>query len=171
MSIAALNWAWSAIQETQLSANEKLVLLALAHRHNAKTGQCNPSYDTLAGMVDLSRRRVIANVTSLEGKVDLEVVKRVSKGGQKTNQFILNRGDGSVTPQKQNRGDGHYTPVGGVTGVTVASPNKEEYITNRADSDLDLDKSAEDCAPISHLRLVVGGEPSLSKKETLGVAS
>lgn len=62
MSVNALNWAY----EQRTKPNAKAVLVALAHRHHAKTGRCNPSVETLSLMTCLSPRAVQYALRDLE---------------------------------------------------------------------------------------------------------
>lgn len=50
------------------SAQEKLVLLCLAHHQNTLTGKCNPSQDRLAQLTGLSLRTVNNAIASLKRK-------------------------------------------------------------------------------------------------------
>ena len=62
MSIRATNWARAQV----LAPLQKLVLLALGHRHHAKTGDCNPSIHTLSSITGLSERCVQYRLRDLE---------------------------------------------------------------------------------------------------------
>lgn len=62
-----------------LSDAAKLVFIRLVDHRNARTGQCNPSYPTLAHGTGKSRRRVITAIGELE-QAGLLTVNR-STGG------------------------------------------------------------------------------------------
>lgn len=61
MSHAAVTWAL----EQRLPALQKLVLLMLCHRHNAKTGRCDPSIQCIADDCGMSKDAVRTALTKL----------------------------------------------------------------------------------------------------------
>ena len=63
MSGKAAVWAW---QQTGIPPLEKLVLLALAERHNKDTGKCYPSMTLMAEDTGMSRRSVMRAIRGLE---------------------------------------------------------------------------------------------------------
>jgi len=83
------------IQDPELPATSKLVAARLLDHHNNKTGQCNPSYTTLARGTGLGRRSVIDAVGPLE-KRDWMAMQRTDGGtlgrGYDTNNFLMNFG-------------------------------------------------------------------------------
>ncbi len=85
MSIPALNWAIA----QRLQATQKLVLLTLGHRHNQKTGQCNPSLSTLMADTGLSRSAVKGALRHLEKLKLLRVISRKAAGRDLSNQYEL----------------------------------------------------------------------------------
>lgn len=85
MSVAASNWAW----EADLAPKLKLVLLALAHCHNGRTGQCNPRVDTLAVMVGRSKRALQYSLKELEDGGYIRSIKRRKGARQASNQYAL----------------------------------------------------------------------------------
>lgn len=125
MSVAATNWAFSVAGSHDLSRSEALSLLALAHRHNAKTGRCDPSFQTLSKMVNLSKRSVISAIQSLEDKGLICTIQRKTKQGQITNQYRL----GS---EATSQGGGE---VGDTPGGEAASPNRDIYTKGRKASE------------------------------------
>jgi hypothetical protein len=62
MSYKATTWAW----QQQLVALDKLVLLALADRHNTETGRCDPSVSRIAKDCGMSTRSVQNSIKSLQ---------------------------------------------------------------------------------------------------------
>lgn len=86
MSIYALDWAWT----TDLEKAEKIVLVALAHRHNAKTGQCNPKIDTICSMTGLKKRAVQYTVKALSERGYFKIIPCRNRGKQTSNQYVLN---------------------------------------------------------------------------------
>jgi DNA-binding transcriptional ArsR family regulator len=70
VSLVAIVWAWE--QETG-SGTRKIVLVALADRHNRDTGECFPSVEALAAQTELGRRTVERALSEL---CDLGLVTR-----------------------------------------------------------------------------------------------
>jgi hypothetical protein len=64
------------ILDWKLPPAAKVVLLALAHRHNDKTGKCFPGLDDLARMTCLGRRTVIRQLQYLEKAGAIIVTRR-----------------------------------------------------------------------------------------------
>ena len=58
-----MDWA---VKQTPSTPLEKLVLMILADRHNAKTGQCNPSIATIAAAACCSKRGALKALAALE---------------------------------------------------------------------------------------------------------
>ena len=65
MSHKATHWAWTV---KDISSSEKLILLALADRHNTDTGDCFPSLDRIAEDTCSSRNTVRRATQTLEDK-------------------------------------------------------------------------------------------------------
>jgi hypothetical protein len=107
-----MNWAFQQIENHELNASQRLVFLALAHKHHNETRQCTPSVETIAKMTGRSKRRAQMNVRKLEEKQLVLVVKRFEKGFQLSNQYLLL----GVTKK---------TPLSKLMGVTGESPDKE----------------------------------------------
>jgi hypothetical protein len=82
MSIGAMDWAY----RQSLPATEKSVLLALAYVHNGKTGQCNPTAQTLARLTGLGESTVRRSLTALEqaGKI----IRNQSRGRHATGYIL-----------------------------------------------------------------------------------
>lgn len=89
MSIKAIRWAYSLFEVIDIPPQERSVLLALCYHHHDKTGECYPSYDTLARLSGYRRRRVIDAVRSLKEWGLIRVEKRRVRGHQGSNQFLL----------------------------------------------------------------------------------
>lgn len=86
MSLKATKWAW----ETDLPPNtQKLVLLALAHCHNSKNGQCNPRIETITEMVGCSKRAAQYALKELEGLGYIRAIRRRKGARQASNQYAL----------------------------------------------------------------------------------
>jgi DNA-binding transcriptional MocR family regulator len=77
----------SALRAKGLSVTERLVLAQICTFHNEKTGQCNPSYQTLASALEINRVTVWRAIVSLESKGLIEC-RRSDK--QKSTQYIIN---------------------------------------------------------------------------------
>lgn len=81
MSFEATEWAWSQIRERpELAATRRLVLLALADRHNKLTGQCNPSLDLMVADTGMNRHTIPPAIRDLES-IPLVIVKRKAGSG------------------------------------------------------------------------------------------
>lgn len=81
------------------SATEQLVLLALAHAANDKTGECFPSLETLAKRTHLNRSSVRRSLDALKEK---ELLKWIS-GGRRKNGRVLSNLYKLNLPRKTNK--------------------------------------------------------------------
>jgi hypothetical protein len=103
MSHKATTWAWS--QKT-ISYMAKLVLLALADRHNADSGDCFPSISKLEADCCMSRSSIIRSVNELEQAGLITAIERRDKlGRNKSNQYKLHL-DNDSPVLKQGELDG-----------------------------------------------------------------
>ena len=86
MSFEAVNWAW---KQRHLSVHEKMVLLALANRHNPDYG-CYPSIRKIVEDVEFSRSTVIRAIKNLQacGLLCVQEAKR-ENGSQTSNRYVL----------------------------------------------------------------------------------
>lgn len=136
MSIKATNWAWDAFESGDLTPTEGLILLALAHFHNAKTGRCDPSYKRIAERVRKDRGTVIRAVKSLSEKGIVDPVKRTGRKGSMTTQFELE----GVAQLCHPGGVAHTRPPSAQGGGGAAMPPKREvnYTQERPTPDLKI---------------------------------
>jgi hypothetical protein len=131
MSIEALNWAERMFRTAPLSMTERLVLIALCHRHNKKTGQCYPAIKTLCEYTGCSESTVQRSLKKLSATGLIVVRKRTQNGRQTSNQYFLFGvpNDG----KKSKRGVSMKPPRRGVTvtplKVSSVTPNKEGIYT------------------------------------------
>ena len=119
MSIRATNWATAQV----VAPLQKLVLLALAHRHHAKTGVCNPSVRTLASDTGLSERCVQYRLRELEAAGLIETRARRQGGAFTSSQYEL-QFTRRVSAQRgvvQETADGRDK-----AGGAPRAPNREE---------------------------------------------
>ena len=87
MSIVSLKKAW---QQNELKTGEMVTLLALADCHNGKTGQCNPGYEYLTKMTNLSERQVKRIVKRLEDTGLIRVIRTRRKDGlSNSNKYVF----------------------------------------------------------------------------------
>ena len=95
MSFEAVNWAW---KQRKLTVHEKMVLLALANRHNPDYG-CFPSISKIVEDVEFSKSTVIRSIKNLQvkGYLSVEAAKR-ENGSQTSNRYFLSF---EVEPQCQ----------------------------------------------------------------------
>lgn len=116
MSHKATHWAWSV---SGISSSEKLILLALADRHNADTGDCFPSLDRIADDTCTSRDTARRATQSLEQKGFLSRVLVTDLQGRTLGyRYNLHMGDSMVLPL----GLHGATPEG---GTVLPKPVKE----------------------------------------------
>jgi len=127
MSHKATTWAWSV---RDVSSSEKLVLLALADRHNADTGDCFPSLDRIAEDTCTSRDTARRATQSLEQKgLVVRSLVRDAQGRTLGYRYDLRMGDSKVLPL----GLQDATPEGGtVLPKPVKETRKEEPIVLRS---------------------------------------
>ena len=89
MSIRALNWAREVCARIDVPTGERLILWAICLHHHDKTGECFPSYDTIAEETGFQRRKVIYAVSELESNGLLIRQTRRANGHQGSNHFVL----------------------------------------------------------------------------------
>jgi hypothetical protein len=82
MSLRALKAAFAAIATHKMAAPSRLVLLALANRHNQETGRCDPSTARLASDVQIDERTVRKSLRELEALGLLQTVHRQARTGR-----------------------------------------------------------------------------------------
>jgi hypothetical protein len=86
VSHRATTWAW----QQNIPAMQKLVLLALADRHNNDTERCDPSMSRVATDCGMSRESVKKSVKSLEEKDLIKSNQRKSGAANISNYYTLN---------------------------------------------------------------------------------
>lgn len=89
MSIRAINWAVEVSIRIGIPANKRLTLWAIAHHHYDKTGECYPSYETIARQAGCSRRKAIYDVQEFEFNGLLVRQKRSNGDGLTSNNYLL----------------------------------------------------------------------------------
>lgn len=124
MSHKATHWAWSV---RDVSSSEKLVLLALADRHNADTGDCFPSLDRIAEDTCTSRDTARRATQSLEQKGLVSRILVTDLQGRTLGyRYTLHMGDSTVL----RGGLQDATPEGGtVLPKPVKETGKEKPIS------------------------------------------
>ena len=152
MSHKATHWAWSV---KDISASEKLILLALADRHNADTGDCFPSLDRIAEDTCSSRNTVRRATQALEDKglIKRQLVTDVS-GRTLGYRYHLSMGGSNLIPSRYqdditmisegcqpDTGEGatmglggyhHGTPEGATVGPKPVKETCKENINSRS---------------------------------------
>lgn len=78
-----------AVMTSPATPGEKLVAWALSKFHNEKSGQCNPSAQTIAARIGLTLRGVQKALAGLEARGFIRVLSAVRRGG--SNGYILER--------------------------------------------------------------------------------
>lgn len=82
MSMAATRAAWLHIREKDISIPARLVLLAIADRHNQETGRCDPSVARIVSDTRLSERAVRSALRELEKVKAIVTVERQQRSGR-----------------------------------------------------------------------------------------
>ena len=100
MSHKANTWAW----EQDLPALQKIVLLALADRHNADTGRCDPSIKRVAENCGMSHRSVQSAIRQLTAKGLITPTPRRSGEKSLSNLYTLNLSAGLLVQDVQGAG-------------------------------------------------------------------
>ena len=89
MSIRAVLWARDVSARINVPPAERLLLLAIATYHHDKTGECFPSYETLAEATGWKKRAVIMMANRLEENGLIIRQKRRVSGHQGSNHIVL----------------------------------------------------------------------------------
>jgi len=89
MSIKAMNWAREVCRRISAPPSHRLALLMVCFHHHDQTGECFPSYNTIADTCGYSRRKVIYLIDDLEQNGLLTRQKRRVGGHQGSNRFVL----------------------------------------------------------------------------------
>lgn len=95
MSITATNRAWEMVETMEMSIPARLVLLALAHRHNQETGRCDPGKGRISKDTGLSMTAVKTALNELQSVGAISIRQRKSRHLDKhkhlTNRYIIGR--------------------------------------------------------------------------------
>jgi len=132
MSIRAINWARDVGKRIGIPSRHRLALLTLAAHHHDKTGECFPSYETIADEVGCSRRKLIDLVSDLEANGLIVRQKRRTNGHQGSNQFVLfgRPVASSWRPARVNKKAPCESANGGtLTRVQTGAPDRDWYNT------------------------------------------
>ena len=89
MSIRAINWAREVCERIGAPAKHRLALVMIALHHHDKTGECFPSYETVATACGFSRRKLIDLVAELELNGLIIRQKRRTGAHQGSNHYVL----------------------------------------------------------------------------------
>lgn len=82
MSFTAISTALRVISEKKLTNSAKLVLIALASRHNQETGRCDPSLERMGKDMGISKRAVRDGLRELEENGLIQTVHRTAETGR-----------------------------------------------------------------------------------------
>lgn len=132
MSIRATLWARDVCALIDAPPTHRLVLMVLATHHHDKTGQCFPSYDTLAAETGTKRRNVINVVKALAFNGLVIVQKRRVKGHQGSNHYVLfgRPAFGKwTTPRVHKKAPCESAHQCTLSRVHTSAPNREEIST------------------------------------------
>ena len=96
MSMTAIRAAWLHIKKIPMSLPSRLVLLALADRHNQETGRCDPSLSKIGCDTQLSERAIRSALRELEAIKVISTVERKLRTGRGklnlTNRYRISGG-------------------------------------------------------------------------------
>jgi len=125
---------WDALQAVILHFRERAVIAVAAillECHNGKTGQCNPSYATIARRTGLARRTVMdaASLLEREGWYVIKRSKAEKNGRLPSNEFRFNWA--LVTSERAVTSERDSTPI-----VSCGAANSEPQITINSDPQL-----------------------------------
>jgi biotin operon repressor len=126
MSHKASYWA---ISRDGLHPTQKLTLMALADCHNGQTGECFPSQDTLARIVNVSRATINRALDELEQRgLITRVTVRGIDGRQQRTRYELHFRAGNAVSQNETRDT-----------VARVSP-MHETVSHPCDSNLEVNR-------------------------------
>lgn len=132
MSYDATKWAWMTIRgNPQLASTRRLLLLALADFHNGKSGQCNPSLNTLVADTGMHRTTIPDAIRDLEREGIVSVSRRFGAGSEYTlvgfSTSTENRTSTETVTGTENRQEPvRKTDNTGTENRTLTKKNQEE---------------------------------------------
>ena len=130
MSRIATDWAFS----LQLPGMQKLVLLALANRHNGETRRCDPSLARLATDCGLSKGTILRALTSLAQRGLLKQERRKAGSVFASTSYSLRIG---VVPEKNHVAPEENNVV--VTERDNGSPSKGQDVVPGKDTNQEIE--------------------------------
>lgn len=128
-------WYWvqkEVLASKKINASDKLVYSALAYYSNQKSQSCYPSYDTLAELINISRRTVYSSISKLRRFKFIAVVKDEGKVNHYELLKITHANSAPVITPVQNstdtRANQHRVPVQNSTTNNnyINNNNKQE---------------------------------------------
>lgn len=121
-SVSRLAWLRGIAADSATTEAPLRVAIALAYRHNARTGQLNPAVSTLAGDTGMAERSVRRALSWLESAGHIVIDKSFGGINTATNQYRLVAREG-LTGESPLTGESGLTPDQWVTpGLTGESP-------------------------------------------------
>lgn len=88
MSVIAMDWAMT-LRGLDMTPVQRVVLFVLCHHHNGKTGQCNPTMETVGAEAGITARAAREAIRALEHIGLVRSEKRTNERGQAANQYAL----------------------------------------------------------------------------------
>ena len=115
MSFTALKTAIGHLATAEVGPSGKLVLIALANRHNQETGRCDPSVELIANDLGISERAVQYGLRELEKNGLITTTHRTVRTGRgkrnMSNRYRLKGGAKFASTMVQDlRTKQEYTP-------------------------------------------------------------
>lgn len=157
MSFTAIRWALS--QDSLEDPREALLLVVLADYHNDKTGQCNPSRDTLKKRARIGNNNTLtAKLSTLQKKGLIAVY---SQNG-KSNCYRLKL-ESTLETEPPPSSELNHLPSSAVNHEPINEPIKEP-INNSIESTPDFSLTAPEKTTISK-KETVEKKPKRQKKE------
>ena len=157
MSFTAIRWALS--QDSLEDPREALLLVVLADYHNDKTGQCNPSRDTLKKRARIGNNNTLtAKLSTLQKKGLIAVY---SQNG-KSNCYRLKL-ESTLETESPPSSELNHLPSSAVNHEPINEPIKEP-INNSIESTPDFSLTAPEKTTISK-KETVEKKPKRQKKE------
>jgi Helix-turn-helix domain len=138
------DFLWRLMADKKLSAPAKCAAAVLLLQfHNTRTGQCNPSYASIAKGMGRDRSNAVEAVRDLIQRHWLRVESTLGGSKKNTNQFDFNFERESFTAPASDPSPGANSPQGDVT-PEVKNPSTQGDFTTRTTKE-PLSPSAREC--------------------------
>ncbi|MGO4572900.1 helix-turn-helix domain-containing protein [Microvirga sp. 2TAF3] len=119
-----VEWLKDVYADKSLTTTAKAVVTKLAlHHHNATTGQCNPSLETLGKGLGLDRRSIVPAIANLKEFGWITITKTGRSSNYRLNKVKITEG------QRSGGNDGNYTshPKGSGLPITEGKDTSHKH--------------------------------------------